>query len=64
MNPVIPTPRKPFRAFVTNQFYENRDEYDAAGQTQPHTYSEYVWQNISLLKAKYRLTFRKKGSIV
>lgn len=50
---------RPFRAFITNQYYANRDEYDAAGQTQPHTFHEYVRENISLLKAKYRLTFRK-----
>ena len=64
MKPFTPTPRKPFRAFITNQYYENRDEYDSAGQTQPHTFEEYVAQNISALKAKYRLTSRKSGSIV
>ena len=58
--------RKPqkFRAFVTNQYYENRDEYDRVGQTQPHTFDEYVRDNISALKAKYRLTYRKSDSIV
>ena len=56
-------PRK-FRAFVTNEYYANRDEYDAVGQVQPYTFEEYVRQNIDLLKEKYRLTYRKSGSIV
>lgn len=56
--------RRPFRAFVTNEYYANRDEYDSVGQTQPYTFDEYVWRNISALKAKYRLTFSKSGSIV
>ena len=59
-----PTPLKPFRAFVTNQYYENREEYQACGQTQPHTFEEYVRANIGLLKAKYRLTYRKSDCIV
>mgnify|MGYP001281219536 FL=1 len=50
--------RRPFRAFITNQYYANRDEYFAVGQQQPHTFEEYVSKNISLLKAKYRLTYR------
>ena len=57
-------PRKPFRAFVTNQYYENREEYESCGQPQPHTFEEYVSKNILELKAKYRLTFRKTGAIV
>jgi hypothetical protein len=56
---ITKTPMKPFRAFVTNQYYENREEYVSCGQTQPHTLEEYVRKNISLLKAKYRLTYRK-----
>jgi hypothetical protein len=51
-------PRK-FRAFVTNQYYANRDEYEFHGQQQPHSFREYLEKNISLLKAKYRLTYRK-----
>jgi hypothetical protein len=49
---------RPFRAFITNQYYANRDEYQQSGQVQPHTFDEYVSKNISLLKAKYRLTYR------
>jgi hypothetical protein len=51
-------PRR-FRTFVTNQYYANRDEYDQVGQTQPHSFEEYVRQNIDLLKEKYRLTRNK-----
>jgi hypothetical protein len=46
-------PRK-FRAFVTNQYYANRDEYDGAGQQQPYTFEQYVQQHLSLLKQQYR----------
>jgi hypothetical protein len=46
-------PRR-FRAFVTNQYYANRDEYDSAGQQQPYTFAEYVQQHLSLLKQDYR----------
>ena len=46
-------PRR-FRAFVTNQYYANRDEYDSAGQQQPYTFAEYVQQHLSLLKQQYR----------
>ena len=46
-------PRK-FRAFVTNQYYANRDEYDAAGQQQPYTFEQYVHQHLSLLKHEYK----------
>ena len=59
MKPAIRTPLKPFRAFVTSQYYANRDEYDSCGQTQPYTFDEYVRENISALKARYRLTSRK-----
>jgi len=51
-------PRK-FRAFVTNEYYANRDEYDSVGQVQPHSFEQYVRQNIDLLKEKYRLTRSK-----
>jgi len=64
MSEIIRTPLKPFRAFITNQYYENRDEYESSGQTQPHTFEQYVAQNIRALKAKYRLTTRSSGSIV
>ena len=53
-----PAPKKPFRAFCSNMYFENRDEYDSCGQRQPYTFREYVFENISLLKEKYRLTYR------
>ena len=46
-------PRR-FRAFVTNQYFANRDEYDSAGQTQPHTFEQYVQENLSQLKQDFR----------
>ena len=46
-------PRR-FRVFVTNQYYANRDEYDAAGQTQPWTFEAYVAANLPLLKQQFR----------
>jgi hypothetical protein len=46
-------PRR-FRAFVTNQYFANRDEYDSAGQTQPHTFEQYVQENLSQLKQQYK----------
>jgi hypothetical protein len=46
-------PRK-FRAFVTNQYYANRDEYDSVGQTQPYTFEEYVRNNINDLRLEYK----------
>ena len=46
-------PRR-FRAFVTNQYYANRDEYDSAGQQQPYTFGQYVNKNLSMLKHEYR----------
>ena len=58
MKQPIPAPKKPFRAFCSNMYFENRDEYDSCGQRQPHTFREYVRENISLLKEKYRLTYR------
>ena len=56
-------PRR-FRAFVTNEYYANRDEYDQVGQVQPYTFEEYVRQNIDLLKEKYRLTHLKRDRIL
>ena len=44
-----------FRTFVTNQYYANRDEYDAVGQTQPHTFEQYVHENLSQLKQDFRV---------
>ena len=64
MKQPLSAPKKPFRAFCSNQYFENRDEYESAGQTQPHSFAEYVWSNISLLREKYRLTYRKKDRIV
>ena len=46
-------PRR-FRAFVTNQYWANRDEYDGVGQQQPYTFEQYVQQHLSLLKQEYR----------
>ena len=51
-----PHKRAWFRAFVTIQYYENRDEYDSVGQRQPYTFEQYVSNNICDLKAKFRLT--------
>ena len=45
---------KLFRVFVTQKYYENRDEYDAIKQTQPHTFDEYVRGNIATLKKMYK----------
>ena len=47
-------PRR-FRTFVTNAYYANRDEYDSAGQTQPHTFEQYVQENLSQLKQDFRV---------
>lgn len=48
--------RKPglFRVFVTHMYHANRDEYDSAGQIQPHTFEEYVRDNLALLKRKFK----------
>jgi len=46
-------PRR-FRAFVTNQYYANRDEYFAVGQQQPYTFEVYVQENLGLLKDEFR----------
>ena len=56
--------KRPFYAFCQNLYYENRDEYESAGQTQPFTFREYLEQNISMLRKKYRLTYRKTDRIL
>lgn len=43
-----------FRAFVTNAYYANRDEYDAYGQTQPHTFAEYYRANKAELVQQFK----------
>ena len=43
-----------FRAFVTNQYYANRDEYHSIGQQQPYTFAEYYRNNINDLKKSFR----------
>lgn len=45
---------KPFRAFCSEQYYNNRDEYFAYGQDQPYTMEEYIRANMGLLKQLYR----------
>lgn len=52
-------PRR-FRTFVTNRYYENRDEYDGFQQVQPHSFEEYVRANLDLLKDQYRPTIRQR----
>lgn len=49
-----------FRTFVTNQYYANRDEYDGFQQVQPHSFEEYVSENLNLLKDQYRPTIRQR----
>jgi len=44
-----------FRAFVTNKYYENRDEYHHIGQQQPYTFAQYYAQNKHMLKQEFRL---------
>jgi hypothetical protein len=44
-----------FRAFVTNRYYENRDEYHSIGQQQPYTFAEYYRNNINDLRKSFRL---------
>jgi hypothetical protein len=48
---------------VTNQYYANRDEYDAAGQQQPHTFEVYVQENLSMLKRQFKVEFRKQRQL-
>ena len=63
-NSPVRTVRKPFRAFCSNKYYENRDEYESCGQTQPHTFEQYLKANISALMTEYRLTTRKSDRIL
>ena len=46
--------KRPFRAFVTNQYYANRDEYFAVGQQQPYTFEQYYVQHKHMLKQQFR----------
>ena len=50
---------KNFRVFVTNKYYENREEYEASSQEQPYSFVEFVSANLSLLKYYFKLS--KKG---
>lgn len=43
-----------FRLYCLNQYWANRDEYQAMGQTQPHTFDEYVRANLTLLRVQWR----------
>ena len=43
-----------FRVFCTNQYWENRDEYDGYLQVQPHSFEEFVSENLAQLKDQYR----------
>lgn len=45
---------KPFRGFVTQQYYANRDEYEHVAQTQPYTFAEYYALHRALLAEQYR----------
>ena len=49
-----------FRVFCTNRYWENRDEYDGFCQVQPHSFEEYVSENLNLLKDQYRPTIRQR----
>jgi len=51
---------KPFRAFCSDQYYNNRDEYFAYGQDQPYTMEEYVRTHMGLLKEQYRAKRRER----
>jgi|TARA_B100000780_G_scaffold131027_1_gene91878 hypothetical protein len=48
-----------FRCFVTNQYYANRDEWDAAGEPQPYTFDEYVNNNLTELRKDFKLHKRE-----
>ena len=43
-----------FRAFVTNQYYANRDEYHSIGQQQPYTFEQYYRNNINDLRKSFK----------
>ena len=47
---------KPFRSFVYEMYYMNRDEYEQVGQKQPYTVEEYYLNNKSVIISEYRLT--------
>ena len=49
-------PFKPslFRAFVTNKYYENRDEYHSIGQEQPYAFEQYYRNNINDLRKSFK----------
>jgi len=51
---------KPFRAFCSDQYYNNRDEYFAYGQDQPYTMEEYGRTHRQLLKEQYRAKRRER----
>jgi len=44
----------------TWKYYENRDEYDSAGQRQPHTFKEYVSANLAMLKSLFKQSHKEK----
>jgi len=50
-----------FRCFVTNKYYENRDEYDSMGQAQPYTdLKHYVTHNLQMLKTLFKQLPKEK----
>ena len=48
-----------FRAFVTNRYWANRDEYDAYHQQQPYTFDEYASNNLQQLRKDFKLHKRQ-----
>lgn len=50
-----------FRVFCSNKYFENRDEYDRWGGTQPHTLEEFISKNLAELKRQFKLS--KKENI-
>jgi len=51
-----------FRAFVTNQYFENRDEYQAAGQQHPYSFEQYYRTNINDLRKSFKKHKKKIDS--
>ena len=49
-----------FRVFCTNRYWENRDEYDGYRQVQPHSFEEYVRENLGTLKDQFRPVVRDR----
>ena len=45
---------RPFRAFVNRVYWENRDEYDAYGQTQPWTVEQFYLAHKRELRKRFR----------